>query len=192
MSGDDQNRDLVWDLMNFKRRQLAAQFIKRFENKLCIYSESVAQLYSNYSIYFPEEESRRMVILPNPYAYHDTFQNIPGSAVTRTGMNIIPGEVIGKAGLFLTIPTPQPPGSEGKSGHAKVIALHSALKAINARRPPHDPFLPVLIKGDLREFKQQAPMLHLHCIRLHLLGERSELERSSVRRVIEQKLPSIN
>lgn len=191
MNGDDQNRDLVWDLQNFKRRQLAAQFIMRFENKLCIYSESVAQLYSNYSIYFPEEESRKMVILPNPYAYHDTFQNIPGRAVTRTGMNIIPGEVIGKAGLFLTIPTPQA-GVEGKSGHAKVIALQSALKAINARRPPHDPFLPVLIKGDLREFKQQAPMLHLHCIRLHLLGERSELERSSVRRVIEQKLPSIN
>lgn len=191
MSGDDQNRDLVWDLMNFKRRQLAAQFIKRFENKLCIYSESVAQLYSNYSIYFPEEESRRMVILPNPYAYHDTFQNIPGSAVTRTGMNIIPGEVIGKVGLFLTIPTLQANGA-GRSGHAKVVALQSALKAINARRPPHDPFLPVLIKGDLREFKQQAPMLHLHCIRLHLLGERSALERSSVQRVIEQKLPGIS
>lgn len=188
MSGDD-NRDLVWDLANFKRRQLAAQFIKRFENKLCIYSASVAQLYSNYSIYFPEEENRKMVILPNPYAYHDTFQNIPEAAVTRTGMNIIPGEVLGKSGLFLTIPTRQ---SADKPGHAKVIALQSALKAINARRPPEDPFLPVLIKGDLREFKQQAPMLHLHCIRLHLMGERSALERSSVRSVIEQKLPSIS
>ena len=186
LSAADQNRDLVWDLMNFKRRQLAAQFIKRFENKLCIYSGSVEQLYSNYSIYFPEEESRKMVILPNPYAYHDTFQGIPESAVTRTGMNIIPGEVLGKSGLFLTVPV------KGGEGQAKVIALHAALKAINARRPPHDPFLPVLIKGDLREFKQQAPMLHLHCVRLHLLGERSELERGSLRRLIEGKLPSIN
>ena len=189
MSTADQNRDLVWDLVNFKRRQLAANFIKRFENKLCIYSGSVEQLYTNYSIYFPEEENRRMVILPNPHAYHDTFQNVPEQAVTRTGMNIIPGEVLGKSGLFLTIPVP---GENGGGGQAKVIALHSALKAINARRPPHDPFLPVLIKGDLREFKQQAPMLHLHCIRLHLLGERSELERSSLRRVVEHKLPSIS
>lgn len=189
MDGAGQNRDLVWDLMNFKRRQLAAQFIRRFENKLCIFSASVEQLYSNYSIYFPEDEDRKMVILPNPYAYHDTFQNIPEQAVTRTGMNIIPGEVIGKAGLFLTIPTPE---ADGKPGHAKVIALQTALKSINARRPPHDPFLPVLIKGDLREFKQQAPMLHLHCIRLHLLGERSALERSSVRSAIEQKLPLIS
>lgn len=186
MSTADQNRDLVWDLVNFKRRQLAAHFIKRFENKLCIYSGSVAQLYTNYSIYFPEEENRRMVILPNPHAYHDTFQNIPEQAVTRTGMNIIPGEILGKTGLFLTVPV------RGESaGQAKVVALQTALKAINARRPEDDPFLPVLIKGDLREFKQQAPMLHLHCIRLHLLGERSALERSSLRRVIEHKLPSI-
>lgn len=190
MSDADQNRDLVWDLANFKRRQMAAQFIKRFENKLCIYSASVEQLYTNYSIYFPEEESRKMVILPNPYAYHDTFQNIPEHAVTRTGMNIIPGEVLGKTGLYLTVPVRN--GAEAGGNQAKVIALQSALKAINARRPPHDPFLPVLIKGDLREFKQQAPMLHLHCIRLHLLGERSELERGSVRRVVEHKLPSIN
>ncbi len=189
MSETDQNRDLVWDLMNFKRRQLAAHFIKRFENKLCIYSGSVEQAYTNYSIYFPEEENRKMVILPNPYAYHDTFQGIPERAVTGTGMNIIPGEVIGKAGLFLTVPVA---GGGSSGGQAKVIALQAALKAINARRPEHDPFLPVLIKGDLREFKQQAPMLHLHCIRLHLLGERSELERNSLRRVIERKLPSIS
>jgi hypothetical protein len=186
LSAADQNRDLVWDLMNFKRRQLAAHFIKRFENKLCIFSGSVEQLYTNYSIYFPEEENRKMVILPNPYAYHDTFQGIPEQAVTKTGMNIIPGEVIGKAGLYLTVPV-----QNGSGGQAKVIALQSALKAINARRPPHDPFLPVLIKGDLREFRQQAPMLHLHCIRLHLLGERSELERNSLRGVIERKLPQI-
>ena len=186
MSTAEQNRDLVWDLMNFKRRQLAAHFIKRFENKLCIFSGSVEQLYTNYSIFFPEEESRKMVILPNPYAYHDTFQGVAEQAVTGTGMNIIPGEVIGRTGLFLTVPVP------GKSsGQAKVIALQTALKAISARRPAHDPFLPVLIKGDLREFRQQAPMLHLHSVRLHLLGDLSELERSSLRRSIEGKLLSI-
>lgn len=190
MSGDASNRDLVWDFLGFKQRQLAAQFICRFENKLCIYSGSVEQLYTNYSIYFPEEESRKMVILPNPYAYHDTFQNIPESAVVRTGMNIIPGEVLGKTGLFLTVPVRS--GDVSKKNQAKVIPLHTALKSISARRSPQDPFLPVLIKGDLREFRQQAPMIHLHCIRLPLLGERSELERGSLRRVVEQKLPSIS
>ena len=73
----------------------------------------------------------------------------------------------------------------------KVIALQAALRVINSRRAPDNPFLPVLIKGDLREFKHRMPMLHLHCIRLNAMGQRSQLERDGVRRVIERKLPSI-
>jgi hypothetical protein len=186
MNGGEQNRDLVWDLDGFKRRQLAVDFIRRFENKLCVYSGSVEQLYTNYDIYFPEEENRKMVILPDPYAYHATFQNVPSPAVARTGMNIIPGELVGKSGLYLTVPLK---GGEGRK--AKVIALQSALRAINERRPSDDPFLPVLVKGDLREFQQRAPMLHLHCVHLNRLGQRSQMERNSIRRVITDKLPAI-
>lgn len=184
--GDNENRDLVWDLDSFKRRQLAADFIKRFENKLCVYSSSVEQLYTNYNIYFPEEEHRKMVILPDPYAYHDTFQNVPEQAVVKTGMNIVPGELVGKRGLYLTVPV-----KSGDGRQAKVIALQAALRLIGERRSPDDPFLPVLVKGDLREFKQQAPMLHLHCVQLGKLGGRSELERSGIRQVITAKLPTI-
>jgi hypothetical protein len=186
MGGDEQNKDLVWDLDSFQRRQLAADFIKRFENKLCVYSASVAQLYTNYHIYFPEEENRKMVILPEPYAYHDTFQNIPEEAVIKTGMNIVPGEVAGKTGLYLTVPVKS---AEGRK--AKVIALQAALRAINERRGPDDPFLPVLMKGDLREFQQRMPMLHLHCIQLNQLRKSSQMERNSIRGVIFGKLPSI-
>ncbi|HET8710678.1 MAG TPA: hypothetical protein VFM32_04840 [Spongiibacteraceae bacterium] len=188
MSGiEEENKDLVWDLDAFHARQLAADFIKRFENKLCVYSGSVEQLYTNYTIYFPEEESRRMVILPDPYSYHDTFQNVPEPAVTKTGMNIVPGEVVGKSGLYLTIPVM----SNGVR-KTKVIELQSALRVINSKRAPTDPFLPVLMKGDLREFQHRAPMLHLHRIKLSELGRRSQLERDGIRKVIERKLPTIN
>lgn len=186
MSEADDNKDLIWDLDHFKRRQVAADFIKRFENRLCVYSGSVEQLYTNYHIFFPEEESRRMVILPDPYAFHDTFQNVPERAVIKTGMNIIPGEVAGKGGLYLTVPQKTPNGVK-----SKLIALQAALRVINERRPPDNPFLPVLVKGDLREFQQRMPMLHLHCIRLDALGQRSQLERDSLRRVIINKLPTI-
>ena len=185
MSGND-NKDLIWDLDGFRARQLAADFIKRFENRMCVYSVSVEQLYTNYSIYFPEEEHRRMVILPNPYAFHDTYQGIPEIAVAKTGMNIVPGEVVGKAGLYLTVPYQS--SGERKS---RVIALQAALRLINQRRPPDNPFLPVLMKGDLREFQQRVPMLHLHCVQLHKLGQRSQLERNGLQRVITAKLPSI-
>ncbi len=184
--GTEENKDLIWDLDAFHSRQLAANFIKRFENKLCVYSSSVEQLYTNYTIYFPEDEGRRMVILPDPYAYHDTFQNIPERAITKTGMNIVPGEVVGKAGLYLTVPT-----VNNGVRKSKVIPLQSALRVINSKRPLDNPFLPVLIKGDLREFQQRMPMLHLHSIKLNELGQRSQLERDGIRRVIERKLPSI-
>jgi hypothetical protein len=187
MSSSEENRDLVWDLDTFEDRQLAANFIKRFENKLCVYSSSVEQLYTNYEIYFPVAENRRMVILPNPYAYHDTLQNIPEKAVIKTGLHIMPGEIVGKTGLYLTVPIV----TNGVS-RSKAIELHTALRAIQSKRSPENPFLPVLIKGDLREFRSRMPMLHLHCIKLNGLDRSSQLERNSVRNVIERKLPSIN
>lgn len=128
-----------------------------------------------------------MVILPNPYAFHDTFQNVPEAAVVKTGMNIVPGEVVGKTGLYLTVPFKNPQGTK-----SRVIALQAALRVINERRPPENPFLPVLMKGDLREFQQRMPMLHLHCVQLAKLGQRSQLERSSMQRVITSKLPAIS
>lgn len=41
------------------------------------------------------------MILPRP---HDTFQNVPEQAVVKTGMNIVPGELVDKSGLCLTVP----------------------------------------------------------------------------------------
>lgn len=187
MSDQQSNNDLVWDFDAFKHRQLAAQFVRRFENKLCVYSGSVEQLYSNYNIYFPEDGCRKMVILPDPFAYHDTFQGVPEEAVQVTGLTIVPGELIGKNGLYLTIPLKS---DDGKKKY-RAVPLHAGLRAINKRRSENNPFLPILMKGDLREIENKVPALHLHCISLDKLGNRSALERSGIRQVISQKLPDI-
>jgi hypothetical protein len=47
------------------------------------------------------------------------------------------------------------------------------------------------MKGDLREFQHRMPMLHLHRIKLGGLGMRSQMERDGIRRVIQNKLPTI-
>ena len=187
MSSEQQNNDLVWDLDEFQHRKLATQFVKRFENKLCVYSGSVGQLYSNYNIYFPEDEGRKMVILPDPYAYHDTFQGVPEDAIQMTGLTIVPGELIGKKGLHLTIPLK---GADGEKKY-RVVPLQAGLRAINKRRPADKPFLPILMKGDLREIENKVPALHLHSIRIDKLGSRSALERNGIQQVIADKLPSI-
>ena len=186
MTTSQANRDLVWDMDQFRQRKLAAEFVKRFENKLCVYSSSVEQLYTNYDIFFPKEEGRKMVILPNPYAYHDTFQGVPVSAIEATGLTIVPGELIGKQGLHLAIPFQVNTGKK-----YRVVPLHAGMRAINKRLPAHKPLLPVLMKGDLREIKSQQPALHLHSINVDKMENRSALERSSIQEVISQKLPSI-
>jgi hypothetical protein len=48
--------------------------------------------------------------------------------------------------------------------------------------------LPILMKGDLRQFNDKLPCLHLHRLRLNKLDSMSELERSSIKSVITDRL----
>jgi hypothetical protein len=56
-----QNQDLIWDLDSIARRELAERFIKLFENRLCVYSESTRQLYTNYDLHFPSDLGRKIL-----------------------------------------------------------------------------------------------------------------------------------
>ncbi len=182
MTQSSENKDLVWDLDTFNQRQRAVEFVMGFENRLCVYSSSVEQLYTNYNIFFPKEEDRKLVILPDPYAPHDTFNGLPESSVTATNMEVLPGQYQGKPCLFLRIPF--------RSGTVKhrLVPLQMGLKIIRQQRPADKPFLPVLMKGDLRELNASTPCLHLHAIHLDRLKEHSALERSGIQKVIEQRL----
>lgn len=180
-----QNKDLVWDLDAFKQRQQAIEFVMSFENRLCVYSGSVEQIYTNYNLFFPKEENRKLVVLPNPYAHHDTYHGIPESAVVATGLNIVPGSVFGKEGTFLTIPF-----KSGKTAY-RPVPLRVGLRVVNQHRPPDKPLLPILMKGDLRELNATTPCLHLHSVNLDRLEGLSNLERQSIRRVITERMARI-
>jgi len=176
-----ENKDLIWDLDAFNQRQQAVDFVMGFENKLCVFSGGVGQLYTNYNIFFPKEEDRKLVILPNPYSPHDTFNGIPASSVVSTGMEVLPGVHQSKRCLLLRIPF--------RSGTVKyrTVPLQMGLHIIKQQRPGK-PFLPVLMKGDLRELEASTPCLHLHAIQLDKLVEHSTLERNGIQKVIEQRL----
>ncbi len=179
------NPDLAWDLGEFGNRRRATDFVQIFEETLCVYSGAVEQLYTNYDIFYPEEEGRKMVILPDPTAYHDTFFGIVPEAVLETGLYIIPGDLIEKPGLHLTNLL------QDRSMGPRQIPFEAGIRAIMAKRPAHDPFLPVLVKGDLRELEEQWPVLHLHRIKLGALEHRSALERKDIQKVITEKLETL-
>ncbi len=179
------NSDLVWDLEHITQQQRATDFVKRFENKLCVFSPSVKQLYSNYSIFFPEDQQHNMVVLPDPYAFHDTFNHIPADAVQATGLHIVPGDVINREGLYIVIT------QKDKNVRSIPIPFKEGLRQILKRFQGSDPFLPVLQKGDLREFDTEMPCLHLHRLRLNSLSGLSPLERQGVKNVISEKIMGI-
>ena len=83
-SAADQNEHLVWSLEKVSDHQRATRFVMQFQKTLCVYSGPVQQLYSNYEIIGPEDNARKLLILPNPYAFHDTFNHIPDNAVFRS------------------------------------------------------------------------------------------------------------
>lgn len=58
-------------------------------------------------------------------------------------------------------------------------------------RHSEDPFLPMLVKGDLREFNASMPCLHLHRVKLANLTHRSEFEKTSIRNAIVDKMTEL-
>jgi hypothetical protein len=178
-----ENQDLVWELDSLGRHELAERFMKLFENRLCVYSESVRQIYTNYLLHFPSESGRRMVVLPTPYAFHDTLSGIESVAIRKTNLCVIPGVALGKEGLLLAnmVKEGQRPG--------KTMPFKRALaQIISNMRQQGKVFLPILMKGDLREFNDQLPYIHLHCLELQRLQEISSFQREDIQRTITQKL----
>ena len=105
--------------------------------------------------------------------------------MTATGLNIIPGELIDREGLFLANV------DEDRSLGNRQVPFEAGLKAIIANRPKSDPFLPVLAKGDLRELHQSWPVLHLHRVHPAIIENMSNLDRTNLSNVISEKLESL-
>ncbi len=180
------NDDLAWDLDDFAQAQRAMDFVLQFETTLCVYSPSVEQIYSTYNMFFPDDWDRKLVILPDAGAFHDTFYHVNRSAVTATGLNIIPGELVGKTGLYLANVDEATRGLGPRQ-----VPFEAGMRAIMKARSAKDPFLPVLAKGDLRELEQSWPVLHLHRVNPAVVENMSELDRSNLTNVVMEKLESL-
>lgn len=180
--GKNPNLDLIWDLDTLEQRELAERFIRLFENRLCVYSESVSQLYTNYGLHFPAELGRKMVVLPNPYAFHDTLSHISPLSVRKTGLCVLPGQFHGHRGLLLARLGPQGELAQARPFKSALAQIISKLKESG------DVFLPVLVKGDLREFDQRMPYLHLHRLQLSQLPHLSAFERKDLQQTVTRKL----
>ena len=181
------NSDLVWGLENINHRQLAIDFVMRFANKLCIYSRTVEKLYSNYDLFFPPAENHSMMIIPNQHAHHDTFNDVNEEAVIDTNFDIIPGEMIGKKGLYVRIPFED--GAILTS--SRFVPFRFAIEHMTLNAAGQKPLIPILVKGNLREFEFTNPYLHLHSINLDKITKLSEFQKRDIHRTIWSKLQDV-
>lgn len=178
-AGLEERGDLDWDLHAISNRREAIAFLQRFENRLCVYSPYIEKLYSNYSFVVPQSDHGSITILPDEQAWHDTFQDIPAHAVEPTGVYIIPGETMGHSGLYLKIP------NENRLVASKELPFYEGLRLlIRHYKTLGEAFLPVLVKGDLREYEARMPSLHLHRIKLNCLTHCSQLSVNALARAI--------
>lgn len=179
----ERQNDLDWDLDAITDRNEAIAFLQRFENRLCIYSSYVEKLYSNYSFVIPEHQGGGITILPDEQAWFDTFHDIPADAVEPTGIHILPGETMGYSGLYLKIP------GEHRLVASRELPFQDGLKVlINRYRMREDTFLPVLVKGDLREYEARMPSLHVHRLNVAKLQSHSRLNLDSIKGAIAEHL----
>lgn len=174
------NSDLVWDITEFRERKKAALFVKSFEKYFCVFSGSVNQLYTNYTINFPEVDPSKIIILPNQYRYHDTYNCVPEIAVRQTNLQVV--RIGEKAEPMIRIPF-----RAGNKNH-HTLPLHIGLNFVRRSCAKDDPFLPVLVKGDLRELDISTPYLQLHRLSISALAAMSRFEQEGIKNSIVSKL----
>lgn len=180
--GSETTSDLVWNLDNITDKETAAGFLRQFESTLCVFSNTVQQLYANYSISKVNKVQGNLVVLPNPYAAHDTFQSIKDKAVVGTGLFIVPAKAIGKEkGLHLM-------QRSRKTGKYNSLPLVEGLKRMRTFMPDDNPFLPVITNRDLRELPNRAPILHLHRLDSKKLEHLSSFQLKDVSSTITGKV----
>jgi hypothetical protein len=182
----EKDGELLWDLHAITNRTEAIEFLYRFENRLCVYSSFVKTIYSNYQLLIPNNSDYEISVLPNQLAGHDSFHNIPKEAIIDSGIHLYPGECSGETGLYMKIPCRF--GLVSSREKPFKAGLLDIIKQFHSRG---DFFLPVIIKGDLREYENRVPSLHLHTIDINKLSHLSELQIESLKRIIVENLMDI-
>lgn len=179
------DESLIWSLMAFRSQERAVSFTEQLSKRLCVYSSKVHQLYASYEILVPEDGGgTELIVSPHLDNFLDMWFSIPEAAVRSTEFTIVPGHIVQREGLALH--------QTGKgAGQGRVVALEPGLRLLREQYElRNDVFLPVITKGDLRAFRREEPVMHLHRLDLNAMGDKSAFELRDIREGILKRLRS--
>jgi len=162
--------DLYWSIEEMRAKETGKQFLLKLAQFLPVYSPALRQLYGDYETYFTKTA---VVILPDPVDFTATYSHIPEQAVKSTGI--------------LLHPTPQGIGVNLRLRNNKTINLPLEKAFTLIRSQLRGPFLPVIKRGDLRDFDQLTPCLHLNALALNHADTLSRFERQDITKALAMR-----
>ena len=159
--------DLHWSLEEMRAKELGKQFLLNLSEFLPVYSPALRQVYADYDTYFTKTS---VVILPDPADFTE-------KSVKATGL--------------LLHPTPDGVGVNLRlrNQRSKTLPLETAFQLV--RKQLRGPFLPVVKRGDLRDFDQLTPCLHLNALALGNADTLSRFERIDIANALEERVEEL-
>ncbi len=166
---------VVWDISDFSNQAMALEFVNSLRSTLCVYYNTLSHIYGEYNIETVRQDGLSLVVVPHTYSL-ERFTHIPEHAIRPTGLSLFPGWFYGhKAPYVMTMLV------KNKNGRrrTKPILPENALAVID-KLEPGKAFLPLLMRGDLREFNQRTPYVHLHRLVPEFLTTLSAFDRGQL------------
>jgi hypothetical protein len=169
---------MEWDVSHIADKEGAFSLFKQFEEAFCLYSPTTEMIYPAYSATGLSSSRTKIKIMPIINADSEPYHSIATDCVTESDFKIIPGELIGKTGLYISI------------NKYKAMPLIEGVKTILREECCGRTCLPVLREGALRELGKEFsyPYLQLSCIKLDQIHNLSVFERSDVTHLVTEKL----
>lgn len=185
MSSVDYQKAVIWSLSQFSQQKKAADFFDSLRIGLCVYSPGAQSLYGKYDVYWGTSQREKLVVMPDFAQHLWTIQRLDLSTARQTGIYLVPGEIIGRDGFYLSVRDSSKKRIlvPAKTGFSKIARLFE--------KKVGQPFCPIVTRGDLREFRQSHPYLHLHHIDISRIPVVSDLTKRDVLDMSRQKLSSL-
>ncbi len=162
--------DLHWSIEEMRAKETGKRFLLNLAQFLPVYSPALRQIYSDYDTYFTKTA---VVILPDQADFTTTYSHIPEESIKATGI--------------LLHPTPDGIGVNLRLRKHRSVTLPLE-KAFNIIRTQlRGPFLPIIKRGDLRDFDQLTPCLHLNALVPAAADSLSRFERMDIMRALEER-----
>lgn len=166
---------VVWNISDFRNKAMALQFVTSLRQTLCVYSNTLHHIYGEYAIESVRQDGLSLVVVPQTYSL-ERFTHIPENAISPTGIFVFPGWYFGhKAPYVMTLPV-----RDGKRMKRSRPILPENTFHMIEKRIPGKTFLPLLQRGDLREFNQRTPYVHLHRLLPEKLDTLSAFDRGQL------------